>query len=177
MEKRTEAGKKRHDLGKKIYYEKKKHEKELNELYNGAVLGYPGVKISNYWRKKIEAGETQILVVNNKMIPFRKKPSNGYWYNNSWKGTTVYLHREKLRLELDLTEEQMIGLDVHHKDCNKDNNDIENLQLMSREKHNQLHGILNRDESSKRHVCKRCGRTYYASVSNSIFYCNRCGGV
>lgn len=176
MEKRTEEGKKRHDLGKKIYYKKKKHEKELNELHNGAVLGYPGVKISDYWRKKIEAGETQILVVNNKMIPFRKKPSNGYWYNNSWKGTTIYLHREKLKLELDLTDEQMEGLDVHHKDRNKDNNDIENLQLMSREKHNQLHGVLNRNENSKRHVCKRCGRTYFTSVSSSIFYCDRCGG-
>lgn len=174
MEKRTEEGKKRHDLGKKIWYEKKKAEKKEQELKNGEELDYPGVQISNYWKKKILAGETQVLIVKNEMIPFRKKKETGYWYNNSWKSTTVYLHREKLRLELDLTEEQMIGLDVHHKDCNKDNNDIDNLQLLSREKHNQLHGVLNRNENSKRHVCKRCGRTYYASVSNSLFYCDRC---
>ena len=110
------------------------------------------------------------------MIPFRKKTSTGYWYNNIWKGTTVFLHREKVKLELGLSDEQMVGLDVHHKDLNKDNNDIENLQLMSREKHNQLHGVLNRNEHSKRHVCKKCGRTYFSSVSKSVYYCDRCGG-
>lgn len=175
MEKRTEEGKRRHDLGKKIYYEKKKAEKITHELNNGAKLSYPGVRISDTLKEKILSGKTQILVVNGEVIPFRKK-ANGYWYNNSWKSNTVYLHREKMRIELDLTEEQMEGLDVHHKDGNKDNNDIENLQLMSREKHNQLHGILNRSEDSKRHVCKKCGRTYYASVSKSVYYCNRCGG-
>ena len=174
MEKRTEEGKRRHDLGKKIYYEKKKAEKIKHEQNNGLELGYPGVRISDRWKEKILSGETQILVVNGEMIPFRKKKETGYWYNNSWKNTTVYLHREKLRIELGLTEEQMEGLDVHHKDRNKDNNDIENLQLISREKHNQLHGILNRSDTSKRHVCKRCGRTYYASVSDSVYYCNRC---
>lgn len=173
MEKRTEEGIRRHDLGKKIYYEKKKFKKIEHELNNGEELGYPGVRISDRWKEKILAGQTQILVVNGEMVPFRKK-ANGYWYNNSWKGTTVYLHREKVKLELDLTEEQMEGLDVHHKDFNKDNNNIENLQLMSKEKHNQLHGIINRNKDSKRHVCKRCGRTYYSSVSNSIYYCNRC---
>lgn len=175
MEKRTAEGKRRHDLGKKIYYEKKKLEKITHEQNNGLELGYPGVRISDVLKEKIITGKTQILVVNGDVIPFRKK-ENGYWFNNSWKSNTVYLHREKVRLELDLTEEQMEGLDVHHKDGNKDNNSIENLQLMSREKHNQLHGILNRNESSKRHVCKRCGRTYYSSVSSSVYYCDRCGG-
>ena len=73
MEKRTEEGKKRHDLGKKIWYEKKKAEKKEQELKNGEELGYPGVQISNYWKKKILAGETQVLIVKNEMIPFRKK--------------------------------------------------------------------------------------------------------
>lgn len=175
MEKRTAEGKRRHDLGKKIYYEKKKLEKITHEQNNGLELGYPGVRISDVLKEKIISGKTQILVVNGNVIPFRKK-ENGYWFNNSWKSNTVYLHREKVRLELDLTEEQMEGLDVHHKDGNKDNNNIENLQLMSREKHNQLHGVLNRNENSKRHVCKRCGRTYYSSVSSSVYYCDRCGG-
>ena len=176
MEKRTEAGRIRHELGKKIYYKKKKLEKQEHELQNGEELGYSGVCISDYWKEKILNGSTQILIVNGKMIPFRKKTSTGYWYNNSWKGTTVFLHREKVKLELGLSDEQMVGLDVHHKDLNKDNNDIENLQLMSREKHNQLHGVLNRNEHSKRHVCKKCGRTYFSSVSKSVYYCDRCGG-
>lgn len=146
MEKRTEAGRLRHELGKKEWYSRKRSALIDHELRNGAELGYVDVRISDRWKEKILSGETQILVVNKEMIPFRKKQSNGYWFNNSWKDTTVYLHREKLKLELDLTDEQMEGLDVHHKDGNKDNNAIENLQLMSREKHNQIHGILNRDE-------------------------------
>lgn len=139
MEKRTEAGRLRHEQGKKDWYAKQRAKLIDHELRNGAELGYVDVRISDCWKKKILSGDTQILVVNKEMIPFRKKASNGYWFNNSWKNNTVYLHREKLRIELDLTDEQMMGLDVHHKDGNKDNNNIENLQLMSREKHNQLH--------------------------------------
>ena len=120
MEKRTAEGKRRHDLGKKIYYEKNKLEKIAHEENNGLELGYPGVRIIDILKEKILTGKTQILVVNGVVIPFRKK-ENGYWFNNSWKSNTVYLHREKVRLELDLTEEQMEGLDVHHKDGNKDN--------------------------------------------------------
>ena len=50
MEKRTEAGRIRHELGKKIYYEKKKLEKQEHELQNGEELGYSGVCISDYWK-------------------------------------------------------------------------------------------------------------------------------
>lgn len=38
MEKRTEEGKRRHDLGKKIWYAEKKADKEMNELRNGWEL-------------------------------------------------------------------------------------------------------------------------------------------
>ena len=38
MEKRTEDGKRRHDLGKKIWYAKTKADREMNELRNGWEL-------------------------------------------------------------------------------------------------------------------------------------------
>ena len=175
MEKRTAEGKRRHDLGKKIWYANKRVTKREQELKNGEELGYPGVCISDHWKKKIEAGETQILDLGDStFIPFRKKPSNGYWYNNSWKGTTVYLHREKIRLYLGFTEEQMKGYEVHHIDGDINNNEISNLKLLTKAEHHKIHD--RRNEDSKRHVCKRCGRTFYASVSSSLFYCNRCGG-
>lgn len=83
MEKRTEEGKRRHDLGKKIWYAEKKAEKTRNEIQNGIDLGYPGVRISDYWRVKIERGETQILDTGDGgFIPFTKAP-NGYWRNHS----------------------------------------------------------------------------------------------
>lgn len=172
-EQRTEEGKRRHELGKKIWYAEKRLEKIKCEQNNGLELGYPGVRISDYWKEKILKGETQILVVNGEMVPFRKKP-NGYWYNNSWKGTTVYLHREKMKLYLGFTEEQMRGYEVHHIDEDKNNNDLSNLKLVTKQEHHKIHE--KRDKNSKRHVCKKCGRTYYSSVSKSIFYCNRCGG-
>lgn len=99
--------------------------------------GYPGVRISDYWRKKIEAGETQILdTKDGGFIPFRKAP-NGYWRNNS--NGVKYLHREKMRLYLGFTKEQMKGYEVHHIDENKDNNDITNLKLLTKKEHQQHH--------------------------------------
>ena len=175
MEKRTAEGKKRHDLGKKIWYEKKKAKKILHEEENGLELLGVRIRVSDYVKEKVLSGKTQILIVNGKVMLFRKKVGNGYWFNNhNNTGHVLYLHREKLRLELDLTEKQMEGLDVHHKDGNKDNNDIENLQLISKEKHQQLHSKIGRKDNSKRHVCKGCGRTYFSSVSPSKFYCNLC---
>lgn len=173
MEKRTAEGKRRHDLGKKIWYANVRMKKINHEQNNGLELGYPGVRISDRWKEKILAGQTQILVVNGEMVPFRKK-ANGYWYNNSWKANTVYLHREKMRLYLGFTEKQMEGYEVHHIDGDIDNNDISNLKLLTKEEHHKIHD--KRSKSSKRHVCKRCGRTYYSSVSSSVYYCDRCGG-
>lgn len=173
MEKRTEEGKKRHDLGKKLWYEKKKSEQIQSELRNGAELGYPGVQISDYLRGKIERGETQILVVDGEIIRFRKKVGNGYWFNNHT-GKILYLHREKLRLFLGLSEDQMKSYDVHHLDGNIDNNEITNLQLLSKSAHQKIHAT--RSEQSIRHVCKSCGRTYHSSVSHSVNVCDRCGG-
>ena len=160
-------------MGKKIHYAKKKLEKITHEQNNGLELGYPGIRISDYWKEKILSGQTQILVVNGEMIPFRKK-SNGYWYNNSWKGTTVYLHRERIKLYLGFTDEQMEGYEVHHIDENPDNNDLDNLKLVTKQEHHNIHD--KRNKKSKRHVCEICGRTYFSNVSKSMFRCNRCGG-
>lgn len=173
MEKRTEEGKRHHDLGKRKWYAEFRLKKIKHEQNNGLELGYPGIRISDYWKEKILSGKTQILVVNGEMIPFRKK-SNGYWYNNSWKNTIVYLHREKMRLYLGFTRQEMEGYEVHHIDGNPDNNDLKNLKLLTKDEHHKLHD--KRSKTSKRHICKKCGRAYYASVSNSMYYCNRCGG-
>lgn len=83
MEKRTEEGKRRHDLGKKIWYAEKRAKKCESELKNGEELGHPGVCISDYWKEKILAGETQILDTRDgRFISFKKAP-NGYWRNHS----------------------------------------------------------------------------------------------
>lgn len=145
MEKRTEEGKRRHDLGKKIWYANKRLKLIQHEQDNGLELGHPGVRISDSLKEKILTGKTQILVVNGEAIPFRKK-ANGYWFNNSWKGTTVYLHREKMKLYLGFTEEQMKDYEVHHIDENKDNNELSNLKLLTKKEHRMLHNKTLTDE-------------------------------
>lgn len=162
-----EYKKRRHQEYEQYYNKKIKHERE-----NAIILGIyiKDFRVSDYWRKKIESGERQILIVNNKLMIFKKAP-NGYWRNNS-NGKITYLHREKLKQHLGLTDEQMKGYEVHHIDRNRDNNDISNLQLLTTSEHQKLHA--KRSNSSKRHVCKICGRTYYSSVSSSAYICNRC---
>lgn len=42
------------------------------------------------------------------------------------------------------------GFDIHHKDMNKDNNDISNLECVSRSRHNKIHGELLTEEARER---------------------------
>ena len=101
----------------KKYREKLKLKKIVHEQNNGLELGYPGIRISDFIKEKILSGKTQILVIDKKVIQFHKDCVTGYWVNNTYR---LRLHREKLRLELGLTKEQMEGLDVHHIDGDKD---------------------------------------------------------
>lgn len=42
------------------------------------------------------------------------------------------------------------GFDIHHKDLDKDNNDISNLECVSRSRHNKIHGELLTEEARER---------------------------
>ena len=123
-------------------YEKYYKAKVEHEIQNGIELLGKNIRVSDFTKEKILSGKVQPLIIDGALILFRKKTDNGYWFNNSLKGTTIYLHREKLRLHLGLTEEQMKGLDVHHIDGNKDNNDISNLRLITKEDHRNIHHDL-----------------------------------
>jgi len=50
---------------------------------------------------------------------------------------------------------------IHHKDFNPDNNNIENLQLMTIEEHHRLHMKIDRCRLKKKiFVCEQCGKTF-----------------
>ena len=120
----------------KRYRAKMKLKKIEHEQNNGLELGYPGVRISDFIKEKILSHRTQILVVNGVVIQFHKDCVTGYWVNNTYK---LRLHREKLRIELGLTKEQMKNYDVHHIDGDKDNNDISNLECIPIKQHVRHH--------------------------------------
>lgn len=154
----------------KKYREKLKLKKIKHEQDNGLELGYPGIRISDFIKEKVLSGKTQILIINEKVVQFHKDCVTGYWVNNTY---NLRLHREKLRLELGLTKEQMKGLDVHHIDGNKDNNDINNLQLINKIKHVTTHA---KEQVHKKiiKICEWCGEEYESSsnVAHKQRFCS-----
>ena len=64
--------------------------------------------------------------------------------------------------------------DVHHKDGNIQNNDISNLELLSRKEHVRLHKRRPTDR-----ICPRCGSRYLQKKAirgdKRILYCTDCG--
>lgn len=157
----------------KKYREKLKLKKIKHEQDNGLELGYPGVRISDFIKEKVLSGKTQILIINEKVIQFHKDCVTGYWVNNTY---NLRLHREKLRLELGLTKEQMKGLDVHHIDGDKDNNDISNLQLINKIQHVTMHAKEQLHTKIVK-ICEWCGEKYESSnnVAHKQRFCsNKC---
>lgn len=70
-------------------------------------------------------------------LKFRKDKKTGYYLSTYIEGKRIRLHRymyEKYKGKIPK------GYEVHHIDHNKDNNDIENLVLLSSKEHKLLHG-------------------------------------
>lgn len=89
-------------------------------------------EFSEEWKKNISKGKT------GKGKGFSKKP-NGY--------IEITMGKNKGRSQHTVIMEEHIGRRlfsnecVHHKDGNKTNNDIDNLELMTRSAHARLHAI------------------------------------
>lgn len=64
------------------------------------------------------------------------------------------------------------GLDIHHKDHDKKNNEIENLEQITKSNHTKHHLS---SVSPKVFICKMCG-TEFESVSyhNNVLFCKSC---
>lgn len=162
----------RQDIIKK-YKEKKKQEKIKHEYESGMSILGEHVRLSDFVKNKLLSGKTQVLVIDGKIVQFHKDTVTGYWVNNT---RMLRLHREKLRLHLGLTNEQMQGLDVHHIDGNKDNNELSNLQLLKKTTHAKSHAdkqIINKIIK----VCEQCGKEYESSsnIAHRQRFCsNKC---
>ena len=61
---------------------------------------------------------------------------------------------------------------VHHKDRNRKNNNLDNLQLMTLAEHDRLHVIEDRGFVEEHRPCKECGNNFKVSVRHKQNYCS-----
>lgn len=120
----------------------------MQEIYKD-ILGYEGLyQVSNFGNIKTLQ---RIDILTKKTIPEYKKVNhikdNGYLVVNLWKnnkGTDFYVHRLVLSAFLPINQK----LDVNHKDGNKKNNNLENLEWCSRSQNiKHAYEVLNRTTS------------------------------
>lgn len=135
--KRSEESKARKKETTRLWIEKQREERDKKELQNGKDLGYERIKIRDDIRKRIEAGITKILVNKDGSITCFHKNEDGHWINNT--GKKKYLHREVVKQGLGLTDEDLKGLVIHHKNENKDDNRLENLEVITQSEHMDRH--------------------------------------
>ena len=68
--------------------------------------------------------------------------------------------------------------DVHHLDFNHDNNDISNLQLLTKAEHKQIHlaikkkHVIKNPKKKSKFICAQCGREYEAVNAGNNKFCS-----
>lgn len=179
---RSEASKKRKAETTKLWIARQRKLRDEQELKNGEELGYPGVKIKNIIRKRIEEGTTKILVNNNSSIMCFHKNEDGHWVNNT--NGKKYLHREVIKQVYNLADEDLKGKIIHHINENKDDNRPENLEIITQSEHMIRHKdkyiknlSLGRIAGwSKEYIkkCEECGVKFKGKAPNAKYCSDAC---
>lgn len=182
---RSEESKQRKKETTRLWILNQRKKRAERELQNGADLGYPGIKIRDDIRKRIEEGRTKILVNKDGSITCFHKHEDGHWVNGS--KNKKYLHREIVKKELNLTDEDMKGLIVHHKDKDKNNNAISNLEILTQSEHMKKHieevyknftpgwGPHNRIcNKTYDKICVKCGMQFQSKCYNAKYCSTKC---
>ena len=104
---------------------------------------------------------------------------NGIVYHRHKKGYYINMN---LRLHIDVWKfhngDIPKGYEIHHIDQNKDNNQIENLQCLTRKEHVSVHIELKRAQGliapkKPQLVCARCGKSFTSTIPDAK-YCIAC---
>ena len=77
---------------------------------------------------------------------FTKDEKTGYYLKTTLPRTRLHIYVWEYYNNCKVPK----GFDIHHKDMNKDNNDISNLECISRSRHNKLHGELLTEEQREK---------------------------
>ena len=179
---RSEASKKRKAETTRLWIARQRKLRDEQELKNGEELGYPGVKIKNIIRKRIEEGTTKRLVNNDGSIMCFHKNEDGHWVNNT--NGKKYLHREVIKQAYNLADEDLKGKIIHHINENKDDNRPENLEIITQSEHMIKHKdkyiknlALGRIAGwSKEYIkkCEECGVKFKGKAPNAKYCSDAC---
>lgn len=156
----------RHEEHVRRQARKVEHEKE-----NGLELLGVRIRVSDSVKQKILSGRTKVLIIDGELILFHKS-TTGHWVNNSKFDKDILLHREVYKQHTGLTDDDLLGYEVHHIDGNKDNNDISNLKLLSKKEHAKYHLVDARKKQIK--SCEQCGKIYSCINPRSRFCTEKC---
>ena len=63
------------------------------------------------------------------------------------------------------------GYEIHHRDFNHDNNDISNLELLTKDEHKKIHGW--NTAPSETIICPICGKRFKSIPSSKRKFCSR----
>ena len=182
---RSEESKRRKKETTKLWILRQRKKRIEQELQNGRDLGYTGIKIRNDIRKRIEEGKTKILVNEDGSITCFHRSEDGHWVNKT-DSCKKYLHREVIKQKLGLTDEDLKGLVIHHINENKDDNRLENLEILTQSEHMKRHedkynknlslGRIKNKHITKKFIknCEICGIKFYTYAHNAKYCSNAC---
>jgi len=182
---RSEESKKRKKETTRLWILKQRKKRTEQELQNGRDLGYIGIKIRDDVRKRMEEGKTKILVNEDGSITCFHRSEDGHWVNKT-NGRKKYLHREVIKQKLGLTDEDLKGLVIHHINEDKDDNRLENLEILTQSEHMTRHkdkyiknlalgriaGWTMNTEFIK--ICEECGTKFKSKAHNAKYCSNAC---
>ena len=95
-------------------------------------------------------------------------------YNKTTHAVTSY---PRLLMELTLGRPLLKTEDVHHKDENPLNNEIDNLEVIDHREHDRQHGLSDRNRKyiDKEMICPICNKTFiWTARQQSGFYSHNC---
>lgn len=126
--------------------------------------------------KKTSAGTESIVF---RGIEYRRGKGGRYYKVWRWNKKTDNWWSDSLHRAIWRSVHGKIpkGHDIHHRDGDWDNNDIGNLECLSRQEHNKRHGTFvewNKTDAAKEHH-KRIGAFWTKTAKYRTFTCLRCG--
>lgn len=114
------------------------------------------------------------------IIDERRQRFNGLTYHRNGWGYFIYKSRPLHRVVWEYHNGKIPkGYDIHHIDGDKSNNQIENLQCLTRKEHRRLHVEMDRANgliatpAKKYFICQKCGKEFSSTLDDPKF-CYAC---